>query len=86
MEYNLEFNIEQLIFEGFSSRERFRISNAIQQQLTRIFRENGIPTSLKNNGNINRLNLQNIDVPSGQKPETIGQQVAQNLYSALNSE
>ena len=85
MSYTLEFNIERLVLEGFSPHDRNRISNSLQLELTRIFREKGIPDSLKGNSEIARMNLGKVKVPSHNKPELIGNKVAQTIYSSFKN-
>jgi hypothetical protein len=82
---SIELNIDQLVLEGFPSRDRYRLSNAIQQGLDRIIRERGIPDSLRENRRIGQINLDSINMQSNQRPEKLGQQVARSIYNSLNT-
>jgi len=85
MDYNMEINIGKLILEGFPSHYRNRISNSIQHELIKIFRQEGIPESLMRNRDIDRINMKEMKVSSSHKPEMIGNQIAQTIYSALGN-
>ena len=81
----IELNIDQLVLEGFPSRDRYRLSNAIQQGLDKIIRQRGIPDSLRENRRIGQINLDSINMQSNQRPENLGQQVARSIYNSLNT-
>lgn len=80
---NIELHIEQLVLHGFPVGDRYRISATIQQELTRLFAEQGIPVSLVQGGTIDQLDGGSFDIAVGAKPEVVGIQIAQSIYGRL---
>jgi hypothetical protein len=80
---NLQLHIEQLVLHGFGT-DRHRIAAALQQELTRLLTEQGIPPALANSSEIPHINISANQIPAGAKAETIGTQLAQSIYSKLN--
>ncbi|NMG11602.1 hypothetical protein [Brasilonema sp. UFV-L1] len=80
---NFEFYIEELILHGFAPKDRYRISEALQQELTRLLNEEGVPPSLVQGGEIPHLDGRVFEVVSRATPETIGVQIAQSIYGGL---
>lgn len=81
---NLELNIEKLVLYGFVPADRARIGAAVQQELTRLFAEQGVPPSLKRGGAISHLDAGTFEMSSAAKPDAIGIQIAQTIYGGLN--
>ena len=81
---NIELNIEQLILHGFPPGDRYRISAAIQQELTRLLAEQGVPPSLVQGGMIEQLNGGSFEMAVGARAEVIGTQIAQSIYGGLS--
>ncbi|MBD2520627.1 hypothetical protein H6G93_37960 [Nostoc sp. FACHB-973] len=80
---DIQLHIEELVLHGFAASDRYLIGAAVQQELTRLFAENGVPPAINQNGEIGRLNGGAFNVPQGAKPEVIGIQVAQAIYGGL---
>ncbi len=81
---NIELEIEKLILEGFPIGNRHRIGAAIEQELTRLLTEQGIPPSLSQGGEIPSLDGGVFEVSANAKPETIGRQIAQSIYGGFS--
>jgi hypothetical protein len=83
---NLELHIEELVLHGFARGDRDRISAALQQELTRLFTEQGIPTTLAQAGQMQHLHLSGgtFEMGNGMKPEVAGIQIAQSIYGGLS--
>lgn len=47
---NIELHIEKLVLHGFAPGAHSRIGEAVQQELTRLFLEQGVPRSLSQGG------------------------------------
>ncbi len=86
MGYSIELNIDRLILEGFSIFDRNIIRNSVQNELIRLFNENGIPASVKENRDISKINLGDIKTQTNSNAGLIGNQVAQNIYSAISND
>ncbi|HEY9662752.1 MAG TPA: hypothetical protein V6C65_30230, partial [Allocoleopsis sp.] len=80
----LDLHIEQLILHGFAPGDRQVIASALQQELTRLFHEQGIPPSMQRGGEIPQLEGGQFQVVAGTPPQAIGTQIAQSIYGGLN--
>jgi hypothetical protein len=83
---NLELYIEELVLHGFAARDRDRISTALQQELTRLFTEQGLPPNWTQGGEIAQLNGGTFNVTAGTRPDIIGTQIAQSIYGGFGHE
>lgn len=81
---NIELHIEELILHGFPHGDRYRVAEAIERELTRLFVEQGIPATLSHGGEVAFLNGDSFNVAPGSKVEAIGTQVAQSVYGGIN--
>jgi hypothetical protein len=81
---NIELHIEELVLHGFKMGDRFRISEAVESELARLFAERGVPQSLSKGGEIERIDGGAFDVARGSKPEVMGAQTAKMIYGGLN--
>jgi hypothetical protein len=77
---NIELHIEELVLHGFVASDRYLIGEALQQELTRLLTEKGLPSSLAQGGEIARINAGEFEVQLGAKPEIIGVQIAHLIY------
>lgn len=85
MPQNIELHIEELVLHGFApGGDRYRIEEAVQQELKRLFAEQGVPRSLAGGGDIGRLDAGAFEMEAGAKPEAIGVQIAQAIYGGLS--
>ncbi|NEQ22778.1 MAG: hypothetical protein F6K28_27080 [Microcoleus sp. SIO2G3] len=84
MDMNLEFHIEELILHGFEMRDRHLISTAMQQELSRLFTEQGVPRSLTQDSTVPQLNGGTVETTPAMQPEAIGVQIAQSIYGGLS--
>lgn len=81
---NIEVHIEELVLHGFASGARYRISEAVEQELQRLFVEQGASTSLMQGGEIVHLSGGSINIVSPAKDEVIGAHVAHAVYGGLS--
>ena len=80
---NLEVHIEELVLHGLSPDDRFRISEAVQHELTRLFTDKGTPLLGKRH-EVARLDGGAFEVKRGSTAEAIGVQVAQAVHGGLS--
>lgn len=80
---SIELEIEQLVLDGFSVADRHRIGQAVQQELSRLLAEGGLPLSLTGNLELTHLDGGVFEAGQGAAAETIGSSVAQSLYATL---
>lgn len=79
----LDLNIDELFLDGFELGDRFAIRTSIEQELSRLFQEQGVPGSVRNNGAIPRINAGDVRIESGATPAVIGSSVANAVYGGL---
>ena len=79
----LQLHIEELILHGFTNVDRQRIGAAVEQELTRLFTERGIPATIVSGGAVARLDGGSFAVTADAKPQQIGAQVARAIYKGL---
>lgn len=84
MPSQLEVLIEQLVLHGVAPGDRQLIGAAVQQELTRLFAEQGVPRLLMQGGAIDRLDGGRLEVVAGAEPEGMGVQIAQAVYRGMN--
>lgn len=80
---NLELHLEELILHDFPHSQRYHIAAAIEQELTRLFTEQGVPPSLTRGGQVAQIDGGTFNVPSNAAPNAIGAQVAQAIYEGF---
>ncbi len=84
--YNIELHIEELVLHGFSPNDRHAIGEAVQRELTRLFAEQGVHSSLRRAFEADRVDGGVFHVKPGARAEGIGRQLGQTVYSGLQQE
>ncbi|HEY9405594.1 MAG TPA: hypothetical protein VIQ24_23290 [Pyrinomonadaceae bacterium] len=80
----IELHIEELVLDGFAAADRYRIGDAVERELSRLFAEHGVPASLAAGLDAPHLDAGAFPfVPGNSAPEKIGAQVAQAVYGGL---
>ncbi|PYP84920.1 MAG: hypothetical protein DMG65_21615 [Candidatus Angelobacter sp. Gp1-AA117] len=79
---SVELHIEELLLRGFSPRDRFAISDAIEHELTRLIGNGGI-AGINAGMAIQRLAGGRFKVAQGMRPGAVGRQIAQTLYRGI---
>jgi hypothetical protein len=80
----IELHIEELVLHGFPAGDRFRIGDAVQQELLRLIGEHGLPVLIAKQLSTERLDAGTFKVAPGAKPQTVGAQLAQSLHQRLS--
>ncbi len=80
---NIELHIEELVLHGFKPQDRAAIGEAVQRELTRLFTEGGLHSSLHREHQVSRLDGGTFHVKQGSNPATIGAQIAQKVYGRI---
>ena len=80
---NLELSIERLVLHGLTPAQGHLLREAVEQELTRILAEEGIPPGLAAGGHLARLPGGSFDVPPGAKPAAVAAQVARSIYGGM---
>ncbi len=82
---DIELHVEEMVLHGFSPADRFRIGQAVEQELARLFTEQGAPPSLARKGEMAGLDGGSFEARPGSGVETIGAQVARAVYGGLGA-
>ena len=80
---NIELHIEELVLHGFSPGDRYQIGEAVEQELTRLLADRGVPQSLAEGGEIASVDGGAFEVAAGSRAEVVGAQVAEVVYGGL---
>jgi hypothetical protein len=80
---NIELHIEELVLHGFAPGDRYRIGEAVEQELTRRLADRGVPQSLAEGGEIVSVDGGAFEVATGSRAETVGAQVSKAVYGGL---
>jgi len=83
LQSSIEIYIQELMLHGFAPYDRCRIGVAVEQELTRLFTEQGVPLSLIHGGEVARVDGGMLEMTSGSGAEQIGVRVAQAVFGAL---
>jgi len=76
----IDVEIDELALDGFESRDRFRIADAVERELARLLRAKGPPLSWMESGEIFRWEGNQFGMKTGQREETIGARIAELIY------
>jgi hypothetical protein len=79
---NLELSIDHLILPDLPLVFRERVAAALERELARLWVEQGPPTGVEA-GEPLALSASTVQVAAGARPEAIGAQVAQSIYTSL---
>jgi hypothetical protein len=83
MTKNIELHIEELVLHGFSPGDRYRIGEAVEQELTRLLADRGVPQSLERGGEVASVDAGAFEVAAGSRADVVGGQVAKAVYGGL---
>lgn len=80
---NIELHIEELVLHGFKFEDRAAIGEAVQRELTRLFTEGGLQSTLHREHQVSHLVGGTFNIKQGSNPATIGTQIAQQVYGGM---
>lgn len=79
----IEVDIEELVLHGFKSGDRYRIGEAVEQELARMFADEGIPEPLEGGREVVSMDGGMFEVAEGSRAEVVGAQVAKAVYGGM---
>lgn len=82
---NIELRVDELVLHGFEPADRYRIGQAVEHELGRLFAEWGAPPSLTRGGEVPLLDGGSFEATPGAEAGAIGVQVARAVYGGLGS-
>ncbi len=84
----IELNIEELVLHGFSPHDAFRIGQAVERELSRLFRERGFVPDLQGAAalQISSLDLGTFNLAENAPAGAIGNGLSKALFRGFRSE
>jgi hypothetical protein len=79
----IHFHIERLVLDGFAPGDRHKIGEAVRQELTRLFTDEGASPVLAKSAAIVRLDGGTFQMTSAPRPEANGAQIARAVFTGL---
>ena len=79
---SVELHIDELVLHGFERGERHAIGDAVQRELARVLREQGVPISLRSEKETEEINAA-FNAAHNAKPSVTGRQIAQAVYQGF---
>lgn len=80
----IELHIEELVLHGVAPGDRYRVAEAIEGELARLFQEQGIPPGLTGGGSGASLDGGSFGVAPGAGPRRTGAQAGRAIYRGLS--
>jgi hypothetical protein len=80
----IEIHINELNLHGFSCHDRYSIGSAVENELVRLFSDQGVPATLSKNVNIESMNAGTFKLKAGAKATTVGSNIANSVYKGLS--
>ncbi|HEY2990874.1 MAG TPA: hypothetical protein VGL11_24395 [Candidatus Binatia bacterium] len=80
---SIEIRIEELALNGFQPADRYRIGAALENELTRMLTEQGMPQAIADSIELTRLDAGEFLTTPGEPPSMVGNQVARAVYRGL---
>jgi len=80
----VELHIEELVLHGFAPGDRYRIADAVERELARLFAEQGVPPALAQEAEVAQLDAGAFKIAPGARGEAVGAQVAHTVYGGFS--
>ncbi len=85
MDNNIEIYIDRIVLEGFDHLNRRELNAVVQQHLTSMISEQGLPDGLMNSGYHRKLNGGEMNLDSQPKIGQVGSDIAGGIFNGINS-
>jgi hypothetical protein len=82
----IDLHIDELVLHGFAPRDRHRIAEAMQRELTRLITADGQANFLKNPLSLEGINGGEFHVQANAKPQTAGTEIARAVYRSMRQQ
>jgi hypothetical protein len=79
----VELDINRLVLHGFDRIDRHQVGSAVQSELSRLIREQGLPSALDGSKTIGNLNAGKFKIGNISHSRNVGIQVAQKIYKGM---
>jgi len=85
MKANVELHIDKLVLHGFERKDGFPIRDALTNELTRLFQDQGIPIGVRQEGAFGQINTNAFHFRAQDRPEQIGRAIAHSIYNSFSN-
>lgn len=82
---NIVIEIDELVLHGFPAADRYRIGEAVQAELARIFAERGLPGTTLQSVAAARRDGGSFNVAAGMPAGAVGAGAAEAVYRTVTS-
>ena len=82
---NIRVHISELVLHGFAPSDRYRIAEAVESSLSRLFMERGVPPGLAKGGRAGQVNAGAFQMDAPARPDATGAHIARALYGGLRT-
>ena len=84
---NIDLNIKTLVLPNLpAAADRDQITAAVEQALSQLLSERGVPSSLQQGGAIPYIDAGRFDFSAEAGPESWGHQIAESIYRGWGGE
>lgn len=80
---DIRLHIENLVLHGIPVADRAAVGVAVQQELTRLLSERGLPSSLSSSVTVDRFHAGSISFQADASAGSVGLQIARSVYGGL---
>jgi hypothetical protein len=81
---SVELYIEELVLHGFAPGDRYRIGDALERELTRLFNERELPAALTDGGEFAHLDGGRLRLAADSNPDEVGVLVARAVFGGFS--
>lgn len=85
MKRSIKLHIDELVLHGFERMDRCRLAEVVGSELSRLFMEQGVPSSLGLGGECPMIDGGEWNVAANSGAEMSGAQIAKAVYGGLES-
>jgi hypothetical protein len=83
---DIELYIEELVLHGFAQADKHRIATAVQEELARLFKAQGMPTGPEQGIHREHLDGGSFNVRTGESADSIGVHIGKAVYEGIKKE
>jgi hypothetical protein len=85
MKPDIEIHIDELVLQGFSTRDFTAIGQAVESELTRLFSEQGALHSISSPKKYVRIDAGEFAISSGAKSHAVGNNIAASVFKGIKN-
>jgi hypothetical protein len=86
MNRDIEIHIDELVLNGFAREDFEGIKKAVESELARLIKDQGLPGSLSSPKRFHRLDAGEFIMPKGTKAGAVGNGIAGSVYNGFKNQ